>query len=185
MILVLFAVIVAIPIGLLRGGSIKRLLAIHFRWVPFLALALLINVGIGIAVKNPGPDLKAAITIGTFLMALIFVLANVRLGGMRLAALGLLMNLSVIVANGAMPVSQDAARSIGSPISDLNDGLRHELLDHQTLLPWLADQFPLPFFNLVFSAGDVLLALGIGLLVVTQMTGPTRATRAVRGSVSG
>jgi hypothetical protein len=184
-ILVVFAVVLAIPVGLVRGGSLRRLGSIHFRWIPLLAAALLIDLVIEAVVSDPSGLVKTLVTIGTFLLALVFVLANLHLGGMRVVALGLLSNLAAIVPNGAMPVSTSAARRASAPISGLNDGLKHEVLTHNTLLPWLADLFSFPNVQLVFSVGDVIIALGIGMLVVTQMTAPVRASGTVRGSVSG
>ena len=184
MILVLLAVVIAVPAALMKGGSIRRLTSLHFRWIPVLAAALLLDVAVELLVSDPSPALKTGVTGGTFLLALVFVMANVRLRGMALVAIGLLLNLAAILSNGAMPVSRDAARNAGSPISDLNDGLKHEVLRNHTALPWIADIFPVPALGFVFSIGDVLIAAGIGVVVFARMTRSSESAGAARGSTS-
>jgi hypothetical protein len=103
-----------------------------------------------------------------------FLLANHRLPGMALAGAGLVLNLLVIAANGAMPVSQRAARIAGLPRDALSQpGIKHEVLGNDTALSPLADVIPLPGTGQVISAGDIVLAAGIGRLVYAR----TRAGR--------
>lgn len=181
----LFAAALAMPVGVLRNGSLRRLLAIRFRWIPLLGAALLIQVGFEIFASNPDPALKTTVTVDTFLLALVFVVVNTNLGGMKLVATGLLLNLVAIASNGAMPVSEGAAHVAGVPISGLNDGMRHEVLGHSTVVPWLTDLFPIPHLGVVFSLGDVVIAIGIALLILFQMTHAPQVSGAARGSASG
>jgi hypothetical protein len=88
---------------------------------------------------------------------------------------GLALNLVVIVANQAMPVSESAARAAGTDF--LTDDrhvahglhLRNEVLDENTVFPWLSDVIPLPIVKQVASFGDVVIGLGIALLVYKRM----------------
>jgi hypothetical protein len=82
----------------------------------------------------------------------------------------------VIAANGAMPVSPDAARVADTEITI--EGIGHEPITDDTVLPWLADVIPLPGLRFVVSPGDVVLALGIGRLAYVQALRRPAASRA-------
>ncbi|HEV8656223.1 MAG TPA: MFS transporter [Candidatus Limnocylindria bacterium] len=93
-------------------------------------------------------------------------LANWRLPGSSLIALGTFMNVLVILLNSGMPYDVPTAVSVGVRIPD--DAL-HVVLDPATRLPLLADIIPfaigpLAFTRAVYSVGDFLLAFG-GFLI--------------------
>jgi hypothetical protein len=77
---------------------------------------------------------------------------------------------AVVVANGAMPVSTVAAAEagIGTEALRLGEDPLRERLDDHTRLALLADRVPVPApgWSQVVSAGDVLVAAGLGLLLV-------------------
>lgn len=102
----------------------------------------------------------------------IFLLINVRFTGLALAGLGLLLNVAVIASNGGMPVSREAAATATVPISPEQAGVKHEILDEDSVLPFLADAIPVPPFETVLSLGDVLLALGLALFVYRAASVP-------------
>ncbi|MCW2606630.1 MAG: hypothetical protein JWO60_1323, partial [Frankiales bacterium] len=108
-------------------------------------------------------------------LAVAFLGLNRGVRGTGLVGLGLVANALVVGANGAMPVSTHAAARAGVSLSDVVYGLdpRHELADRDTRLPWLADVVPVPLPRLpqVVSPGDVLVAAGVGQLVVLGMRG--------------
>jgi hypothetical protein len=82
----------------------------------------------------------------------------------------------VIAANGAMPVSREAILAVSRHPAEVVPG-RHRLLTTQDLLPWLADVIALPPLRTVVSVGDVVLAAGVGLLVMRLMQPPPRRAR--------
>jgi hypothetical protein len=124
----------------------------------------------------------------TTLLVGLFLAGNARLPGVPLVALGLLLNVVVVGANAAMPVSVSAASRAGISRADLHlarDAMR-EPTGPDTRLRALGDVVPvaLPRRPQVVSPGDVLVAAGIGLLLV--MAGPRRAQtprRAARSTV--
>jgi hypothetical protein len=125
---------------------------------------------------------------GAVLVAL-FLLGNIRVVGIPLVALGLFLNALVVVANLAMPVSVAAAQRAGIKATELHlaDDPVHERLTDSTRLPGLADiiPFPLPVRPQVVSPGDLVVAAGVGLLVVTggrPAPGSRRARRQRRTS---
>jgi len=98
-----------------------------------------------------------------------FVIRNAAVPGVPLAGLGLVLNTLVVILNGAMPVSLEAATRAGLPVErlDLDSDPRHERLDVATRFAPLADVVPTPIPGRreVTSPGDILLAAGVGLFV--------------------
>jgi hypothetical protein len=122
------------------------------------------------------------IYVATTLLVGIAVLRNIRLPGMPLIALGALSNMAAILANGGfMPATPEAMASLGKaqPTIYSNSAVltapNLELLIDRFALP-----HGLPFAN-VFSIGDLLLAMGIFVLIVTVMhRGPELTAGALR-----
>ena len=113
---------------------------------------------------------------------------NARLPGVPLVALGLLLNVVVVGANAAMPVSVDAAARAGISRADL--GLARDAMrtpsGPDTRLAYLGDVVPvaLPRWPQVVSPGDVLVAAGVGLLLLTAgVRRPQTPRRAERSTV--
>jgi hypothetical protein len=91
------------------------------------------------------------------------VAANRRLPGAPLAALGIGLNaIAVSLSGGVMPVSPGAVAAAGVPPPA--DAL-HVLTPDA---PPIADVIPIPMLG-VYSVGDMLLALGVFILIVTTM----------------
>jgi hypothetical protein len=170
MIVALAAALAAAVLGLLRGGSLDRLAETRFRWTPLLFAALAVQVAASF-VADVGGALGLTIVLGTNAAAAAFLLVNRNLPGMTLAALGLLMNVAVIAANGAMPVSRRAAEIAGVSTTELDDAApKHEPMTDDTALTPLGDVIPVPGFRSIFSPGDVVLAAGIAVLVYRRTT---------------
>jgi hypothetical protein len=183
MLIALIAAVIAALVGRLRGGSFERLAGTHFRWPLLLWAGLVIQVGLDVWEPDwltQGWALAAL--LGTNLLVAAFLAVNSRLPGMTLAAIGMLSNVIVIAANGAMPVSRSAAEAIGANFRDL--GVKHEILTDATRLPWLADIIPVPGINALISVGDVILALGIAWFVYRRMVSG-EALVARRSAASG
>jgi hypothetical protein len=88
-----------------------------------------------------------------------FLWINRSFTGLRLAAVGVALNLLVIGLNGGMPVSQVAIDRLGSTQGIAADDRRHTLSTSETRLPWLGDV--IVFGRQAVSIGDVLLAGGL------------------------
>ena len=167
----------AVLVGLLRHGSLDALASTPFRALPVLFASLVVQVGFDIwdpEWLGDGGDL--ALLILTNLGVAAFLLLNRELPGMLLAAIGLVLNVLVIAANGAMPVSEEAAETAGmGSIAEV--GLKHEPLTDDTLLPFLADVIPVPGIAKIVSLGDLFLAAGIAWLVYRRMTESGKVSR--------
>ena len=169
----MICIAVALAASLLQGGSLNRLATVRFRhpWLVFAGLVVQLAAQLAAPGLVPVRVAFWMLVAGTCAVGLFLVL-NLKLPGLALAGVGLLMNVAVIGSNGGMPVSPEAARSVGAPISQELAGVRHEVLDRESLLPFLSDAIPVPPLGTVLSLGDVLLALGLALFVYRASAEP-------------
>ncbi|MCA1824836.1 MAG: DUF5317 domain-containing protein [Mycobacteriales bacterium] len=188
MTVVVLVVIGAVIVGLVRGGSFRTLSMLRLRgWGLIIAAAGAQAAGafagvLGLAAPETlyviGMVVSAALVTG-------FVIYNRFLPGMPMVAAGFLLNALVVAANGAMPVSLDAAARAGVAVSNVYDGIdaKHRVLGASTRLRALSDvvPVPLPYGSNVVSVGDIVLSAGIGVLVASGMRrpGPGRRARQV------
>ena len=105
--LILLTVVVALTIGLLAGGSLREFPTVKTRWW-WLAL-----VGVAMQFVTVGDGLETALLLGSFLVLVVFVAANLRAPGFPLVLVGLLLNAAVITANQGMPVTRHALEASG------------------------------------------------------------------------
>jgi hypothetical protein len=117
----------------------------------------------------------------------IFLWLNRHLPGMKVIALGLLLNLAVVIANGGyMPVSPQALALKEGRVPSAEEYGRWRsrskdvVLDRSETRLWLlSDIFvipkPLPFTS-VLSIGDLLLAAGAFIVVYRQMLSPIESS---------
>ena len=180
MVLVLLVAALALVAALLTGGT--GLAQVRLRAVRLLVAAAVVQVGTSLLAPGSGLARTAALVLTTVLVAL-FVYGNRRVAGTPLMGLGLLLNVVVVAVNGAMPVSVEAAARAGLDREQL--GLATDVLREPatgtTTLAWLGDVLPvaLPWLPQVVSPGDVLVAAGVGLLLVSarERQTPRRAMR--------
>lgn len=181
MIVIILVLLGAVTIGLIRGGSFDRLSQLPMRhgWLVVAAAVLTALGANGGRLGLPGQVTYVGCTAIAATFVVLFVASNRSLVGVPLVALGFALNAAVILANGAMPVSRQAADYAGVSIDRLlaGDDARHELMTDGTRLRLLADVIavplpgPLSTGSNVVSAGDVVLAAGIGQLVADGMLG--------------
>jgi hypothetical protein len=160
---ILVAVVVlaagAVP---LAGGRLGALVEVRLRriWAIFAALGLQIA-----ATELPGlPErLRSSLVVAGYPVAAVFVVSNWRVPGILLVTLGAAMNLVAITANGGvMPASPSALAGAGFPVNEPGFQNSAALVDPR--LAWLGDIFFIPAswpLSNVFSAGDVLIVLGL------------------------
>jgi hypothetical protein len=163
----LIAAILIALLAVLRGGSLHALAETKLRWLPLLFAGFAIQIGFMILSLDVTDGFELTILLLSNALVVAFVLANRHVAGMLLAGIGLALNVIVISANGAMPVSARAADLAGVNKS-LDAGLKHERLTDDTTLAWLGDVLPVPVLAEVLSVGDVVLGLGIVRLVYTR-----------------
>ena len=167
--LILLTVLVALAAGFLTGGTLRDFPTIRTRWW-WLALA-----GVAMQFVTGGGALEVVLLLGSFVVLLAFVVANLRAPGFALVLLGLVLNAAVITANQGMPVTREAlvasgqANTLDELASD-GDGQKHFLAGDDTLLLPLGDTIAIgdPIRQAI-SIGDIFVHLGIGWFIVMAM----------------
>ena len=162
---------IAVVASLLMGGKLSSLAAVHFRhsYLVLIALGIQILVFSGwwqsLAVSLVISDV---LYVTSLVILAVAIWLNRRVAGMWALGLGLGLNTAVIMANaGHMPARLEALSTAGIAASIAEfEALRvtnSSLITPGTPLWFLGDVFAipawLPLAN-VFSAGDVLIALG-------------------------
>lgn len=174
MALVTVVLVLAALLGVAAGGRPAALARVPLGGWRLLAGAAICQVAGSLLARTAG--WSAAYEVGSVAAVVLltgFLVSNTRLPGMPLIAAGLVLNLVAVLANGAMPVSRWAAGRAGVDLTDIAAGLdaRHVVASSATTLRPLTDvvPVPMPWFPEVVSAGDVLVAAGLGLLLVTAL----------------
>jgi hypothetical protein len=168
-VLAVVALLVAVPLGYLTGGSLEKLGDLPLR-TRGLVWGAVVAQAVGTLVGGPlypiGLIASAGLVAG-------FLARNRGVRGTGLLATGLLSNALVVSLNGAMPVSLEAAGRAGTTTQDILTGAdqRHELADRHSRLRELGDVIPVPapYRPEVVSPGDVAVAAGLAQLVLLGM----------------
>ncbi len=157
--------------GLLTGGRLTNLARLRFRWPWVIVGAVLVRLAVELPPLN---RVDAARFVYAVALAAIIVWSAWhlrRLPGIGLVALGGALNLLVILANGIrMPVAPEFAGSL----------TRHGAVGQYTVmgsgtnLNLLGDWIRLWPSPEVYSAGDVLIALGLAIVLFVSTATPPR-----------
>lgn len=159
----------------LSGGRLGRLIDLRLRWAWAALGALALQVVITTLAPGGSAGLHELLHVTSYLLAGAFIVANRRVSGLPILALGAALNSLAIAANHAvMPASARAMRLAG--LASNEHFANSAPVAHPHLLP-LGDVIPVPGpwpLGNVVSIGDLLIVLG--LLVVLH-----RACRAPAG----
>ena len=163
--LLLAAVILSVVTVRPAGGSLSALGRVRLRYAPAIFSALAVQIAIISVVPGGSPWLHRVLYVGSYTLAAVFVVANWRLAGMRILALGATLNLIAILANnGVMPASRSAERTAGM-VTSSTGFLNSAGVPHPRLL-FLGDVLPVPHavpLANVYSIGDVCIAVGVAI----------------------
>ncbi len=141
---------------------------------------------------NLFPDwIVAVLLIASQILLLAFVWLNRHIFSMYILLCGVVLNLSVMTANGGfMPISpQTASRLVPENVlQDAQSGSRFGTKDvllspQDTRFEWLADRFLPPAwfpYQVAFSLGDVFIALGVFWLLAN----PGHSTQVIQKGIS-
>ena len=165
-------VLVALALGLVLGGKIGGLAALRLRaaWLLPLAIALqVVAFPFGFLPWRTGSAAASALWLASYGVLGAAALLNLRVTGVPVVAVGMTSNAAAVAANGGtMPVLPDAMEAAGySYTTQLNSTA---VADPN--LGWLVDRWAapewMPLAN-VFSLGDVVVALGAVVIVLSAM----------------
>jgi hypothetical protein len=169
------AILVAVVIGLARGGSLQRLASVPFRWGWLALVAFGLQIYLIYFPDQSGAEfvsLRLSLLVLSYALLVAVIWQNHTLPGLWLLGVGLVANLAVMLLNGGyMPITSEALSQAGFVHSAQTtaDGM-HVLFSKDIVLArdatrawWLSDIFvlPPPFpIPSVSSIGDLLVALG-------------------------
>ncbi len=180
--LFLSVIVLAILLGYVFGGRLRRLEELRLRWW-FLAILGLALQFVPLPDGRGGTDLVVRMLVlgASYASLIVFAVANVRLPGVSLLLLGLALNAAVIVPNGGMPVSKAALISSGQGdvLQVLIDegAAKHHLKTGDDVLTPLGDVIPVAGpIKQVISIGDVFVYAGLVWLTVAAMRGRIPST---------
>jgi Family of unknown function (DUF5317) len=176
---ILYGVLVGVVAGFVVGGRPSGLATVRFRlgWLAIVALAIQVVLFSSLA-DDLDADVRRAIYVGSTALVGVVVLANLRLTGVPLVALGAALNLAAIVANGgSMPADPAALAALGMTA----EGNTNSVVVAQPVLAPLTDLFAMPAWmplSNVFSVGDVLIGAGVAVAIAAAMRTARRAAPA-------
>jgi len=165
--LILVGVILAVAVALLRGGKLERLSDLGLKLLPLAWLVLVLRSLVAV-LESRGMPWAPWLQVVAYLILLGVLWLNLAAPGMKLFALGSLLNFLAIVANGgAMPVSPGALAFLGMSVTPTGT---HTLLTPESRLPFLTDIIPLWMpYPQVISVGDIVLVAGMFLFIQQRM----------------
>lgn len=190
----LWAVLIGLSIGILRKGTLRQLGRIDLRYTWLVLASFLIQLLIF-------PFFKEEPLVGfwtpffhaiSYFLVIVFTLLNIKIWQIGLIGLGTLSNVIVMAANGGyMPASVEALRKAGKDFVAQNLSQMEVYgnlieIGRKSILGLLGDRFYLPDwmpFSSAFSIGDGLIALGIVLLLADKMV--ETKTSSTKRKVSG
>ena len=185
-IITVLTIVVAFVIAIATGGRPRHLAEHEFR------LGALPIVGVALDVASELDALHGIwflIALASYACLIAFCVVNIRLTGMFLVLIGLGLNLLTITVNGGMPVRPEAVVASGYA-DDLAEaraddyGAKHHLeRPDDTLMP-ISDVIPVPPIKRVLAIGDLILAMGVGVVVLNLLRPPPARRRRVRRSTS-
>ncbi len=162
------SVLVGLALGLACGGRISRVAELRLRGIWLIAAAFALQVAafpFRFLPWTTGEGAAKALWLASYCLLLAAGVANLRLRGVPPVMLGMLANVTAILANGGrMPVLPGAMREAGNDYAVSQNSVA---LDHPHL-SWLVDRWAipdwLPLAN-AFSVGDIVIALGAATIV--------------------
>ena len=163
--------VVAVLIGLARGGRLSNLAQVDLPGWPvlFVAVAMQISAEFIPDDRSWSQNTAIGLILGSYALLLGVLVVNRTRPGLWLAGLGILLNFVVIAVNGGMPVSAEAASLAGGGEAELAFDAKHVLLDGDSDLAFLADVIPVEQLRRVLSIGDVFLAVGLARFVESAL----------------
>ena len=178
MTLALLAIGAGVMVGYARGGGLARLSTLRPRRNRLLVTAIGLHALGVLAGWLWEPLLPVLVSLSWALLAY-YAWMNRPIPGTILIAVGLAANAAVLLANGAMPVSETAAARAGADQAAILASGDHEPEDSHTRLPWLGKVVPVAFPPRpeVVTPGDVSVAAGIAVLLGMGLTGRREPAR--------
>jgi hypothetical protein len=173
----LFAVLIGVLLGLATGGRLYRLAGVKLRgeWL-ILTLFVVQAFARGRLLGVFGASQWSLAVWTSASCVLIFtLLLNWRVPGMALGAVGILMNVDVVLVNMGMPVLMDrqaglAEIAAAADASNASGGF-YRLALQGDIFRWFGDTIPVALGRSVvlMSPGDVVLMVAVAVTIINGM----------------
>jgi hypothetical protein len=145
----------ALGVALVSGGSLRSIAATELRHPSILAL----SVGIQLALELLHPThgtaghLASALLVVSYVFLLLFCVANLRLRGLTVVAVGIALNGAVIAVNGGMPIR--------APQGSVETTTKHHAERPSDRFTALGDVILVPALRQSLSFGDLIMLVGL------------------------
>jgi Family of unknown function (DUF5317) len=179
--LLLAALALGLAIGIVTGGKLGNTANLRFRWPWFVLAALVIREALILSPLSriEGMQYVYAAVLAALIAWTVWHIDRIR--GVWIVAMGALLNLVVVLVNGArMPVAHAFA---GSLVQSGHAG-QYVIMSSSTNLNWLADWIGVR--GVAYSPGDVVVAIGIAIVAffaTRQSPAPTTKLDATSGRI--
>lgn len=164
---------VGIVLGVALGGRLQNLGDATFTLWPLLLAGLVVQASAGFVGENS--TIANALVLASYVLLLAFALANVRLIGMGVIAIGIVLNFVPIAANAGMPVRTSAIVAAGiaeeDEIERIDFGNKRHLERPDDRFTILGDIIPVPIAEEVLSFGDLVMSVGVAAVLVRLLRG--------------
>lgn len=169
----LAAVAAGIVLGWLSGGALRGLetVQLRFEWLVLL-LFVVQAVARGRIAGLSASRLGLGVWVFSCVALVVTLVPDWRRPGIWLIAIGLSLNLFVVLLNGGMPVSLPSGSSVGESAVSVSRSLGfYQLAGPGTVAGMLGDtvQLVVAASRALLSPGDVLLSLGVVTVIVDAM----------------
>ena len=169
------ALVAGLVAAVAAGGRPRNIPAERLRWPTLTLVAVALYWAPSLL--GAASSVAVALILCSYAALLAFALANLRLTGMAVVALGLGLNALVIAANDGMPVDPRAVVSTGLARPDdleaIELGAGRQWQEPDDRLAVLGDVVPVAVLDEVVSFGDLVLAAGLAN-VGFRLLRPTR-----------
>lgn len=162
-------ILIGLAFGFMSGGRLVGLKTIKLRHEILLLLVFVVQAIARGRLAGTTPTIWGFVVwIGSSLVLIALLLRNRHVSGTLVAAGGVLLNLDVVVANGAMPVF--VASSTSGLVQRASAGF-YSVAASQTVFGWAGDVLRLDVLDQHFllSPGDVLLGVGVAIVLARSL----------------
>jgi hypothetical protein len=148
-------VALAIGVALVTGGSLRNIAATEIRYPSILAAAVGVQLALEVLHPTQGTagHLASALLVVSYVFLLLFCVANLRLRGLAVVAIGIALNGAVITLNRGMPVR--------APQAAVEATTKHHAERPSDRFTALGDIILVPALRQSLSFGDLIMMVGL------------------------
>ena len=148
-------VALGLGVALLTGGNLRQIAATEIRHPSIIGLAVGIQLALEVLHPTRGTPghLASALLVISYVFLLLFCLANFRLRGLAVVAVGIALNGAVITLNHGMPIR--------APKAAVTTTTKHHAERPSDKLKPLGDIILLPAVRQALSFGDLIMMVGL------------------------